>query len=396
MVKNKIILYLGYYLPEEKYVDDDSLLQNHANRLEKSIIDNLRFNNLNEVIIMSGALEYIKSTQHYVKDYFIKKKNTITNSKLPYVRDVIIIFRVLVRILKLKKRNEIVFMTYNNHFHFQIPILVSNLIGKSCSQINILIDFPNLLTNRELRLKRLLEDLFSIRFYNKHKYYVFLSKPINLDYFFKFNPNYICYQYPIYETKQKSDESVIRIQQPLKKILYIGAFENYYCIDFIIELAKILPVDMIIEVYGRGAKEANLIKSSMIYPNLVFMGFKEKQFIANQSKDAFAFLLFTCNEMHNFQIPSKLFLYMAFKKPIITNGIRSLDSTYNDYLNPIKNLNKEKVLESLIELSNSQEKYSKYCNDIVTLENIFKQDQISNLLKLNNLIKESNRYANEN
>lgn len=388
MQQKKFIVYLGYYFFEDVQGYNNNSTLNHANRLEKSIIDDLNKMFHNYLLVLSGSIlsNNIREINKYDFPFEIE---FLTKSSLPYLRDIIIMFRVFKRILTLKKDYELILLTYNNHYHFQIPIYLSNLIGKLSPQINALIDFPNVVTRKKIRLKRFFEDIFSMIIYNRHKYYLFLSKPDEFNKRFKIQTKNINYQYPLYDGIINLSHPKIVAEQIIKRIIYIGALEDYYCSNLIIDLARTISNDMVIEVYGRGENAEIFKKESLINPRLIFGGFKSMEFIVDQARDAFAFLLFTCEEIHRYQIPSKLFLYLAFKRPILTNGIKILDPLLNEYLNPIIESTSDKILEVLVNISKQSELYDKYCYDLSQLESLLKSFQNKNSEALFNLLKET-------
>jgi len=389
MEKKIFVIYMGYYYLEDVEIYKNSFFLNHANRLEKSIIDDLKKIFHNNLLVLSGSILSKETKKITIKDEFLFEMEFLTKSSLPYLRDFVIMFRIFKRILKLKKDYEIILLTYNNHYHFQIPIFLSNLIGKSSPQINALIDFPNIVTRKKIRFKRFFEDIFSMITYHRHKYYLFLSTPDDFISRLKIQVKHINYQYPLYDLDLKQLSYKKLVDQEIKRIIYIGALEDYYCSNLIIDLARTVSDDMRIEVYGRGKNAEVFRKASLINPKLIFGGFKSMDFIVEQAKDAFAFLLFTCEEIHRYQVPSKLFLYLSFNRPIMTNGIKILDPLLNEYLNPILEFRSDKILDVLVNLGEQSQLYNKYCNDLLQLESLLKSFQNKNSEALLNLLKEA-------
>ena len=126
-------------------------------------------------------------------------------------------------------------------------------------------------------------------------------------------------------------DSLLREESPIKfsenkfNILYTGAHGTANCLEFILEVAKLMENDEIIfNFIGEGEKKEELIKQSEEYnlKNVRFYSPINKNFIPSTLKNGDAMILPIRDELlYKYGIsPNKIFEYFASSKPIIFSG----------------------------------------------------------------------------
>ena len=126
-------------------------------------------------------------------------------------------------------------------------------------------------------------------------------------------------------------DSLLREESPIKfpenkfNILYTGAHGTANCLEFILEVAKLMENDEIIfNFIGEGEKKVELIKQSEEYnlKNVRFYSPINKNFIPSTLKNGDAMILPVRDEpLYKYGIsPNKMYEYFASAKPIIFSG----------------------------------------------------------------------------
>ena len=126
-------------------------------------------------------------------------------------------------------------------------------------------------------------------------------------------------------------DSLLREESPIKfpenkfNILYTGAHGTANCLEFILEVAKLMENDEIIfNFIGEGEKKVELIKQSEEYnlKNVRFYPPINKNLIPNTLKNGDAMILPVRDEpLYKYGIsPNKMYEYFASAKPIIFSG----------------------------------------------------------------------------
>lgn len=383
-----MLVYFGYpYSTENQNKNkNNKYIHNHMNRLEQSLILSLRTLNKHPLVIFSASSVAQNNISKVDSDTNIGLIQ-LTKVKIPVLKDFIILIKMLKFIFHYTLRYRIIFIVINNHYHYQLPLLFLSLIRFKFSQINFLIDYPHVLVFKKFRLKKILEDLVSFYSFKRHRYYLFLAEPTNISMLFMNKVHHEVFQYPI-EEAMRDNHHLIDYKNFLnsKRIIYVGALEKYYCVDFIIKLSRELVDNFIIEVYGRGSFLDYIIQEAATNKRLKYMGYIDENLIPDAVKGSFALLLFTCHNIHNYQVPSKLFQYLGYCTPIITNGFNSLESEYIKLLNPLENLSIDEVNNFIFKLSHSELVYRKVMNDLEKLTKIFIKEQDNNKVRIKKLI----------
>ena len=121
------------------------------------------------------------------------------------------------------------------------------------------------------------------------------------------------------------EESPIKLSENKFNILYTGAHGTANCLEFILEVAKLLKDDNIIfNLIGEGEKKEELIKKAEEYnlKNIKFYPPINKNFIPSTLKNADAMILPVRNKpLYKYGIsPNKMYEYFASSRPIIFSG----------------------------------------------------------------------------
>jgi len=385
-IKKTALVYYGYsYNPEVNNLELKNL-HSHMNKLEWAIMNDMRSLNEFECFFFSGSIN-TPSKNTRLNDLKPSMIYFLAKFRKPILRDLSIMVYTTMSIFKLLRKHDVVCIVINNHHHYQLPILIANIFSKRIKQINFLVDYPHSFIFEKKRLMHFIEDSLSEAFFSSHKSYIFLGKPYNHESLFPNMSNYINYQYPIIKDYLKPYNGSFIPNLSNKLIIsYIGALEDYYCIDFLIELAQYLPHPFEIVVYGRGNKQKEIIKASSVIERLHYRGYLNEQELIVNTAGSFAFLLFTCGRVHNYQVPSKLFNYLPYKKPIITNGISTIGNRYLSKLFPIEEFSVTSVINRLIQMKDDNVYYMQLIKSLSELEKLLLVEEDENKVKLSNLI----------
>ena len=121
------------------------------------------------------------------------------------------------------------------------------------------------------------------------------------------------------------EESPIKFSENKFNILYTGAHGTANCLEFILEVAKLIENDEIIfNFIGEGEKKEELIKKVEDYKlkNVRFYSPINKNSIPSTLKNGDAMILPVRNEpLYKYGIsPNKMYEYFASSKPIIFSG----------------------------------------------------------------------------
>lgn len=121
------------------------------------------------------------------------------------------------------------------------------------------------------------------------------------------------------------EESPIKLSENKFNILYTGAHGTANCLEFILEVAKLLKDDNIMfNLIGEGEKKEELIKKAEEYnlKNIKFYPPINKNFIPSTLKNGDAMILPVRNKsLYKYGIsPNKMYEYFASSRPIIFSG----------------------------------------------------------------------------
>ena len=121
------------------------------------------------------------------------------------------------------------------------------------------------------------------------------------------------------------EESPIKLSENKFNILYTGAHGTANCLEFILEVAKLLKDDNIMfNLIGEGEKKEELIKKAEEYnlKNIKFYPSINKNFIPSTLKNGDAMILPVRNKpLYKYGIsPNKMYEYFASSRPIIFSG----------------------------------------------------------------------------
>lgn len=121
------------------------------------------------------------------------------------------------------------------------------------------------------------------------------------------------------------EESPIELSENKFNILYTGAHGTANCLEFILEVAKLLKDDNIMfNLIGEGEKKEELIKKAEEYnlKNIKFYPPINKNFIPSTLKNGDAMILPVRNKpLYKYGIsPNKMYEYFASSRPIIFSG----------------------------------------------------------------------------
>lgn len=121
------------------------------------------------------------------------------------------------------------------------------------------------------------------------------------------------------------EESPVKFLENKFNILYTGAHGTANCLEFILEVAKLMKNDEIIfNFIGEGEKKEELIKKAKEYnlKNVEFYPPINKNFIPSTLKNGDAMILPVRDEpLYKYGIsPNKMYEYFASSKPIIFSG----------------------------------------------------------------------------
>jgi glycosyltransferase involved in cell wall biosynthesis len=147
-------------------------------------------------------------------------------------------------------------------------------------------------------------------------------------------------------------------KEPIK-IVYTGSLEKRYGIKNIVNgFLSMKNKNAILEIYGRGDFEDELVDISKMNPNVIYKGFipnteilkvqREADFLINARSDK--------EEFVKYSFPSKTLEYMLSGTPLITTMLPGIPEEYRDYVIVLDNNNPETITKKLDEVL----KYSSY------------------------------------
>ena len=147
-------------------------------------------------------------------------------------------------------------------------------------------------------------------------------------------------------------------KEPIK-IVYTGSLEKRYGIkNIVVGFLSMKNRNAILEIYGRGDFEDELVSITKMNHNVIYRGFipntkilkvqREADFLINARSDK--------EEFVKYSFPSKTLEYMLSGTPIITTMLPGIPEEYRDYVIVLDNNNPETIAKKLDEVL----KYSSY------------------------------------
>ena len=302
-----------------------------ANRWQYNFIRALKHNDVN-VINISHITEsswprgrfFVDSSTSKLKDI---KQITVNYLNFYFLREISISFTTISKIFKYRKNEYDYIFTYNESLRNKIVALFFKLIFKK-PWISILADGRT--SGKSDLVLFLSEDYY--RRYDKKKY--LLEGGI--------------------ESFIKSDETDMTYSE--NYLLYAGSMTEVTGIVDFIKKYSLLDIKNELHLYGKPTKE--VVELSKTNPKIILKGFVSDEELDQACNKAFAFINPRGdNEESNNTFPSKLLLYLRYRKPIISYKSSGIPSKFNDVLIYYNNEDElEKILNNLNTIE--REKYS--------------------------------------
>lgn len=287
-----------------------------SDKIIKSIFRNLKF-----TIFFSSLFETIKISIFICKEYFSKESK--------------------------------IFIFYNNSYLYAIPLFLKSFAIKKASFVCLVADAPQYFINEKLGLKsNLIQKLEFISYKKFDMFFTMVkdnvsdicpSKPFT-QFNFGYNKKILNFfdNFPINNTHNNSIN-----------IVYAGALENYYGIKILYDVAKALPLNYHLEIYGRGSLSDEILYMSSKISNLFFYGdVSDDELIHAYSKSNILLLLIATPILHKYNYPTKIIDYLSTYRPIISNGFPSMSKELKSLLNIVE-LDYLAIVKSILSLSNS-------------------------------------------
>ncbi len=239
------------------------------------------------------------------------KQYSISYLNVAYVREIWIALMSLIQILKvIPDLKQYHIFTYNPYPRNRMAVQLLRFIF-GCKWISIIAD------NRT---------------FGRPDFYLFLS----YDYFKRFKkPNKLFCDGGVINRDLRLSEDGLSAQAKTKSLVFAGGLNNWTgIIEFIDLFSAINPDDYILNIYGRGEDHLIRDKQKTWGERIVFHGFVDDFELDKACMNAFAFInprpldMFRCEN----DFPSKLLLYLSYKKPIISTKSRGLSPEYDNIL----------------------------------------------------------------
>lgn len=258
------------------------------------------------------------------------------------------------------KQNKAGVIVYSVHVPYMIVGLIISKIY-NIDYISIWTDPPAVSTSKDSSLKsklRSIELKLSKYLMKKVTKVIALTKYLAEDFAPRkpylvmegiINPNDINYS-----TKREENFS----KEPIK-IVYTGSLEKRYGIKNIVDgFLSMKNKNAILEIYGRGDFEDELVSITKMNHNVIYKGFIPNNEILKVQREADFLINARSNkeEFVKYSFPSKTLEYMLSGTPLITTMLLGIPEEYRDYVIVLDNNNPEVIAKKLDEVL----KYSSY------------------------------------
>jgi hypothetical protein len=150
-----------------------------------------------------------------------------------------------------------------------------------------------------------------------------------------------------------------------KVLLYAGTISEWTGIDqFCIDFNRISPeINMELHIYGKG-DPTNIIQIAKGNKKIKYLGFASEEKLHSACQEAYVFInprpINAYLGDNNF--PSKLLMYLSYRKPILSTKTSNLSPSYDALLNYYGD--EKSLREQLIAILNSSEEYKRKCEII--------------------------------
>lgn len=255
------------------------------------------------------------------------------------------------------KRGVIV---YSVHIPFMLTGLIVSKIYK-IPYIAIWTDPPAIISNRESIVKTKLRNIelkLSKILMKRADKIIALTKFLAED--FAPEKPYLVIE-GIVDAKEFEEKKIeIKEEKKAIKILYTGSLEKRYGIKNIVEgLLMLKNQDVILEIYGKGDYEEELIEISKNNKNVKYNGFVENKKILELQKQASYLINARSSEEEyvKYSFPSKTLEYMLSGTPLISTMLPGIPEEYKEYFYILENNSPKmisKKIRELIKLTNEE------------------------------------------
>lgn len=377
-VKRRNILFLGFAIPDEemeKMFKIDALPQVQTHKFNWNFIKGLEiFDEFDFTYISTRPI-----TDYPICSQMYQKKNKwiehidfkeIEINEIPFIN--IGILKMFSRLFSAlyysvrefhKKSNKAGVIVYSVHIPYMIVgFIVSKVYG--VDYIAIWTDPPAVISNRDSFLKtklRNLEFMLSKYFMKRVSKVVALTKYLAED--FAPGKPYVIIEgiINVKDANQLHKKNEKSSNSP-KIFVYTGSLEKKYGIENIVNGFLALKYNnAILEIYGRGDFEKELIEIVKSNNKIVYRGFVSNSEILKIQRNA-DFLINARSDKEEFtkySFPSKTIEYMLSGTPLITTILPGMPEEYKDYVIILEN-NSPDTIKATIENTLNMDQYEIY------------------------------------
>ncbi|MBA4310811.1 MAG: hypothetical protein C0425_10830 [Chlorobiaceae bacterium] len=256
------------------------------------------------------------------------------------------------------KPNKAGIIVYSVHIPYMIVGLMISKIYK-IPLISIWTDPPAVVRENESYFKkkiRIIELKIAKYLMKKSSKVISLTKYLARD----FAPNipYLVIEGIInIEEANEWDVKITNKPRTVTKFIYTGSLEKKYGIQNIVESFEILNRDdILLEIYGRGDFENDLISRIKGNKNIIYKGyvFREEILKIQRGADYLINARNSKDEFVKYSFPSKTLEYMLSGTPLITTMLPGIPDEYREYVILIENNRPETIANKINEILNSQ------------------------------------------
>lgn len=164
--------------------------------------------------------------------------------------------------------------------------------------------------------------------------------------------------------KTDSARKKLKLDLKLKFYIYVGSFQKWKGFDTLLEVSKKLLSNERLLIIGGGEDEIKKLR--LEYPNIIFRGYVENDYIPLYLKSSDILLLPNSGKekiSSNYTSPLKLFEYLVSKKPIVASNLKSIKNIVsNKEVCFFKADNSDDLLKAIRKITSNK----KFKNDLVT------------------------------
>lgn len=305
------IIYVGY----SSYISSDCNFRNSraGYLLEYEITK--RLSNLNSIY---SYCEYIIKSKFKISSKI--KTLTFVDRLLFAISVNIKLYLFLIKSIDKNEFTAILF--YDNSYIFLLTNILKLTMGRQTNFFCVVADAPQYYINRTNKVSSSLIEFIEFWIFKNFDGYISMvensvkdivpNKPYHL---FAFgvnrNHNYL-------KTKRMGTNGVYNV-------VYAGAIEPYYSTDILPLLAEKLPLNFIINVYGTGSVNKEMIIADKNIENFKFHGQIDRELLLEIYNSCDLLILFIRDKvLHRYNFPTKLIEYLATYRPILINSFDSL------------------------------------------------------------------------